>query len=623
MSRRMAAIRSSVLGPADKAPMRLAGRPSSQRSNDAAKVGRSAWSAGAGRAKEDIDINIEIVPRFRKVEEPTEVTPDGQMTGLDWAPVQPPPASGPSRNTADRSLLYVAQGYWNDRALSDGLEAAASLRPDAVGLIDNQRSLTWAELGRLVARAVSTLTELGVSPGDPVLLIAENSSAGVIAYHGLLRIGVRAVLLDRRCGMADVRAALDAILPKLVIIPAGERDRLGAELADCHLITLEHFVAADPVSVEGRDWPEPNRDEVAVILFTSGTTSRPKGVTHSLNTLTCGARNMALITEAGPDTVIFLVSPLTSITGVMQMHLAADQHATLVLEDHFDAETSLDRINEHEASLLGGAPVIVERLIKAADRRPGRRCALRTLALGGTMLPRPLLQHVMDDYGVKVARVYGSSEAPNASGSMPDDVRELRLTDDGALMPGTEIRVGSQEHPQEGLVRGPGVFLGYLNEADNGLAFEGDWYRTGDLVEVSEGRLTVVGRLKEVVNRNGFKISLAEIDAAMFGMTGLEEAASFALPDAATGERLALAIVPSEGAVLGLEDVAAHLRSTGVATRRLPEELVIWDEPLPRTASGKIVRSRLVMDAPSKSSIVAPRLRPEAPPNTSVASSRK
>jgi acyl-CoA synthetase (AMP-forming)/AMP-acid ligase II len=537
------------------------------------------------------------------------------MAGLGWASAEHPAATALHRTGGDRAESYAAQGYWNDRELRDGLEAAGSLRPDAVGLIDNRRSLTWADLSRQVAIAVSTLTELGVSASDPILLIAGNSAAGVIAYHGLLRIGARTVLLDRRCGTADVRAALDAVEPKLVIIPTDECDRLGPEFGGSRLIDLEHFVFADSASAEARDWPEPDRDEVAVILFTSGTTSRPKGVTHSLNTLTSGARNMALITDADSGTVIFLVSPLTSITGVMQMHLAADQHATLVLEDDFDPETSLDRINQHEASLLGGAPVIVERLIKAADSRPGRRCSLRTLALGGTMLPRPLLQQVMDEYRIKVARVYGSSEAPNASGSMPTDAREVRLTDDGALMPGTEIRVGSTEHPQEGLVRGPGVFLGYLAAADNVRAFEGDWYRTGDLVEMSDGRLTVVGRLKEVVNRNGFKISLAEIDAAMFGMTGIEESACFALPDAETGERLAVAILPSEGAVIDLELVTSHLRSIGVATRRLPEQLVLWDGPLPRTTSGKIVRSRLVMDAPSKPSMVASRLQSEVSPS--------
>jgi acyl-CoA synthetase (AMP-forming)/AMP-acid ligase II len=548
---------------------------------------------------------------FGKVKQSREVARTGQMAGLD-RDLGAQSSAGPTRGVpVERATWYAEEGLWNDRGLRDGLETAASFRPNDVALIDNQQSFTWATLSRQVAAAVSTLTEIGVAPGDPVLLVAENSAAGVIAYHGLLRVGARAVLLDRRCGTADVRAAMGASAPNVVIVPKAECARLEQDFGSSRVVMLEMFVSADATLLEHRDWREPDRNQVAVILFTSGTTSRPKGVTHSLNTLTSGARNMALITGAENDTVIFLVSPLTSITGVMQMHLAADQHAALVLEDEFDAEASLDRINRHKASLLGGAPVIVERLIRAADVRPDRHCSLRTLALGGTMLPRPLLQHVMDDYGIKVARVYGSSEVPNASGSMPNDARELRLTDDGALMPGTEVRVGSQEHPQEGLVRGPGAFLGYLDESDNVAAFEGDWYRTGDLVEVSSGRLTVVGRLKEVVNRNGFKISLAEIDAAMFGMGDVEEAASFAVPDAETGERLAVAVLPSRGAVFDLQDVVRHLRTAGVATRRLPEELVIWDEPLPRTASGKIVRSRLVMDAPSKPSKVADRLRPE------------
>jgi acyl-CoA synthetase (AMP-forming)/AMP-acid ligase II len=512
------------------------------------------------------------------------------------------------RITRERDASYVKNGYWDDRSLRSGLEAAGTFRPDQIGLIDNTRELTWGVLSRLVSNAVARLAEGGVSEGDPVLLIAGNSAEGVIAYHGLLRLGASAVLLDRRCGPADVRAAQDAVPPVLVIASAEACDRLRPEIGATAVLRLEQFARTEPPPGQSHDWPEPDRNDMAVVLFTSGTTSRPKGVTHSINTLTSGARNMAVITEADPETVIFLVSPLTSITGVMQMHLSADQHATLVLEDDFDADTSLDRINRYGASLLGGAPVIAERLIKAAEARSDRRCSLRTLALGGTMLPRPLLQRMIDDYGIKVARVYGSSEAPNATGSLPEDGRALRLTDDGALMPGTEVSVGSAGHPQEGLVRGPGVFLGYLDGSDDVAAFEEDWYRTGDLVEVSEGRLTVVGRLKEVVNRNGLKISPAEIDAALTDMPGLEEWAAFGRPDPATGERLAVAVLPTQDAGVDLEGVVTHLRAAGVATRRLPEELVIWDEPLPRTATGKIVRSRLVMDAPSKVSIVASRV---------------
>ncbi len=116
-----------------------------------------------------------------------------------------------------------------------------------------------------------------------------------------------------------------------VIVPQSERDRLRAGFATATVLTLERFLDGGPSTAPVEDWSEPDRNEVTVVLFTSGTTSRPKGVTHSINTLTSGGKNMALITAADCRTVIFLVSPLTSITGVQQAHLAADQHATLVL----------------------------------------------------------------------------------------------------------------------------------------------------------------------------------------------------------------------------------------------------------------------------------------------------
>jgi acyl-CoA synthetase (AMP-forming)/AMP-acid ligase II len=296
----------------------------------------------------------------------------------------------------------------------------------------------------------------------------------------------------------------------------------------------------------------------------------------------------------------------------MQMHQSADLHGKLVLEDRFDPERSLDRINEHAANALGGAPVIAERLLRAAAARPDRRIALRTMALGGAMLPMPLLELAADGFGIGIARVYGSSEAPNATGSRPGDDRETRLADDGALLPGTEVRVGSREHPQEGLLRGPALFLGYLDPADNASAFEDGWFRTGDAVEVQGDRLTVVGRLKDVVNRNGLKISLGEIDAALTRIPGAVESACFGLPDPETGERLAVAVRPESGITLTLADVIGHLRAEGTASRKLPEQLVIWDEPLPRTASGKVVRSRLVREASTRPSDLAARLRREA-----------
>lgn len=506
---------------------------------------------------------------------------------------------------------YRASGLWDDRGLSDGLEAAAAERPDALVVADAERRLSRAELVTRIRGAVAVLLERGIRPRDGVVLIAGNTADAVVAYHALLRVGATVLVLDRRCGTAEVSFAHEVLGgDSLVIAPAAELERLGPVIRDAQVELLESL--AKRTGDDRIRWSEPDRDEPRVVLFTSGTTSRPKAVVHSLNTLTAGARNMARITAADERSVIFLVSPVTSITGVIQMHLFADQHAALVLEDRFDAEASLDRLNAVGATLLGGAPLIAERLLRAAEGRPGRPIALRTLALGGAMLPRPLLELATDRFGIEIARVYGSSEAPCATGSLPDDDRERRLADDGALMPGTEVRVGSANHPHEALLRGPGLFLGYVDVDDDGAAFEDDWFRTGDLVELASGRLTVVGRLKEIVNRNGLKISLNEIDGALAGIPGLVEHACFAVPDPATGERLAVAVLPEPGAMVTLEAVVAHLLAAGVAQRKLPEQLVVWDEALPRTPSGKVIRSRLLMDAPARPAQLVKRLRTDA-----------
>lgn len=471
---------------------------------------------------------------------------------------------------------YRAAGWWNDRLLRDGIESAPL---HTLALADAEVELTYGELRERVGAAIGFLQRAGV--GNAAVLVAGNTAAAAVAYHALLRIGATVVVLDRRCGAVDLKLARET---------AGATAPVIAHLAELHRlgvvgIDLKSLMAAPAASPA---WSEPDRDRPAVVLFTSGTTSRPKGVIHSLNTLTAGARNMALLSSAASTSRAYLVSPLTSIAGIIQLHTCADQHAALILDDAFEPVTAVERLHRYGATLLGGAPVIVERLFDAAA--PGA-LRLRTVALGGAALPRPLLERAIDQYGIEVVRVYGSSEAPNHTASQPSDDLATRLADDGALLPGSEVKLGAGS---EGLVRGPARFLGYTEPADNEHSFERDgWFRTGDALELNGERVAVVGRLKEVVNRAGLKISLAEIDAALSDLPGVSEAAAFGLPDAGTGERLAVAAV---GATT-LADVVAHLRAQGLATRKLPEECVRWDAPLPRTPSGKIVRARVASES--------------------------
>jgi len=462
---------------------------------------------------------------------------------------------------------------------------------ERLAVADRHRRLTHPELDRAVGAAAARLVVAGVGPGDPVLLVSGNEVAGVVAYLAILRAGAVAVVLDRRCGPADVTHALGALPVRLAVVPADERSRLVADHG-LAVLDLEDLVAAADDGAPPASAVLVHDDAPATVLFTSGTTSRPKGVVHSRATMAATTDNFVRIVGADESLVAFLVSPLTSSAGICQVHLTQRVRGTLVLEDRFDPEASLAFMHEVGANFLGGAPVIAERLLDAAVGN-GTGMPSMTMALGGALLPRPVLELATDRFGVQVARVYGSSEAPNFSGSLPGDDRATRLGDDGALMPGNEVRIGSGAHPEEGMLRGPCVFLGYLDAADNAAAFEDGWYRTGDTLEVRDGRVTVTGRIKEIVNRNGLKLSLHEIDDALTGLDGAAEVACFGVPDTDTGERLCVAVRTREGAPITLADVSAHLDRAGVARRKFPEQLVLWDEPLPRTESGKIVRARL------------------------------
>ena len=275
-------------------------------------------------------------------------------------------ASGASHALAP---VYRAENWWDDRSLADGLETSARAKPDALAVADNGHDVTYAELVARVHGAVGALADLGVRAGDGVVLVAGNTVDAVVAYHALLRVGAAVAVLDRRSGESDVRLAGEVLgKPALVVVPASEEARLGPGSVKHGVARLEAVTNAGRQGPAPR-WFEPDRDAARVVLFTSGTTNRPKGVVHSLNTITAGANNMARITGADHHTVLFLVSPLTSIAGVTQMHLFADRHAVLVLEDRFDPDASLDRVNAAGANLLGGAPVIAERLMRAAEER--------------------------------------------------------------------------------------------------------------------------------------------------------------------------------------------------------------------------------------------------------------
>ncbi|MGO8862233.1 MAG: class I adenylate-forming enzyme family protein [Acidimicrobiales bacterium] len=510
------------------------------------------------------------------------------------APTPPEVASG-----------YRAAGWWDDSGLREGLEAIAERDGDRLAVVDNEGSWSYGQLRETVERAVYALLAAGVEPGDAVLLITPNSFMGVAATLAVLRSSAVAVTLDRRCGPSDVAHAVAMTDPRLLVLPG---DLVTPLKVARHGRPVASFEALRAATGSTGTWEEPDKSAPRIVLFTSGTTSKPKAVIHSLHSLLCGARNLATTCGFTSDDAPFLSSPLSSITGFSHL-LMALSGGWIVLEDKFDAVTSLDHLAKGGATVLGGAPIIAETLLGECARR-NRSTTLRTIVLGGAMIPRPLLQMAIDRFSIRPVRAYGSSEAPTHTASRRDDPLSECIANDGAPLPGAEIEIGSANDESELRVRGPNLFLGYLEPADNQRAFSAGWFCTGDTADIEAGRLVIRGRLKELVVRKGLKISLQEIDDAVIGLPSAIECAAYGVADSETGERLVLAVRAAPPHGVTYESVSRFLLDGGLARWKLPEQVVTWEEPLPRTASGKIIRNRLASDGSSLPTEFALRLRP-------------
>jgi acyl-CoA synthetase (AMP-forming)/AMP-acid ligase II len=499
---------------------------------------------------------------------------------------------------------YRERGLWLER-VDDLLARSAAALPDRLALVDHRDRYRYAQLDAAVSAAARWLHGMGVSAGTAVALVAESTCSCAIVLHALRRLGATCVLLSDHAGSAELASALERTSPLLGVAPA----RLAASLAD-----LELGISWHSAEERGPDaTPEQNdrlcADDPNLVVFTSGSTARPKAVLHSANSLRSAARIYVDCLDLSADDCLFVTSPLSSITGVLQViEVAPMLGATAVLEERWDDQRSVDLLLAEAATFYGGPDVILRRIFDECARRGVEHLPLRSVALGGTVLDEELLRRAEDEHGIFVARAYGSSEAPMSTTMPRSAPLEDRLHFDGEANADVVVRIGSSRDPSECLLKGPHLFLGYLEGEDDADAFEDGFYRTGDAATMTEGRLKIVGRLKEIIIRNGLNVSLLEVERAAKGLPGIEDAAAYGVTDPATGERLALAVRPSSGASLDLDQVVAGLRAGGLASRSLPEELVVWDEPFPLTPTQKLSRPALAERSDGRPRYVAARL---------------
>jgi cyclohexanecarboxylate-CoA ligase len=340
--------------------------------------------------------------------------------------------------------------------------------------------------------------------------------------------------------------------------------------------------------------PNPDPDDRAVLMFTSGTTAEPKGVQHSHRTLLAEATSR-VYTHVGPSARNLGLFPPGHVAGLLNLLRILLLGTPTVIMQAWDAALAASLIDRHAVTSSGGAPVQLSGLLDQQAAGTATLGTLREFLTGAAPVPPSLIRRA-DAAGITAYRSYGSSEHPTVTTGSVADPLDRRAATDGRLIAGNELRVVDAHgrdvpagHDGEILTRGPELFTGYSDAALNTAAFlPGRWFRTGDVGRLdADGYLTVTDRLKDIIIRGGENISSKEVEDLLVTHPAVADVAVIPAPDPLLGERVCAVVVTRPGFSFDVDQARTHFAAAGVARQKTPEVIMLVDE-LPRTPSGKV-----------------------------------
>jgi len=495
------------------------------------------------------------------------------------------------------------------------IEARAAATPDALFALDERgRSLTFAHYRDAALRCAAGLAALGVARDVRVAWQLPTRIDALVLAAALARLGavqnpVLPILREREVGFITRQLG-----SRHLFVPRAFRgfdyDAMARSLAAQQPGLAVHCVedslpSGDPASLP----PAPVVTDAATapvrwILYSSGTTADPKGAMHSDHSVACPGRAMCEALALARDDRVALVFPVTHVGGVNWLFGSLMFGFAQLVVEIFDAKRTPLWLAEHGVTQLAAGTVFHQAYLAAQREAGGVKLFPRVRSYPGGGAPKPpqLFWDLLRETGAPIVSGYGLTEHPIAAmGSVRDPHEKLAATE-GRASPGTRIRLVKLDRAEaasgeegEVRVRGPHLFLGYVDAALDAEALDELGYlRTGDLGTLdAEGFLTITGRLKDVIIRKGENISAKELEDHLHAHPGVREAAVIGLADAERGERVCAAIVARDGsAPRSVADVASYLRSRGVATYKLPEQVETLPE-LPRNPSGKVLKRDL------------------------------
>jgi acyl-CoA synthetase (AMP-forming)/AMP-acid ligase II len=463
------------------------------------------------------------------------------------------------------------------------------------------------------ARCIAAgMTALGIGRHDVVAVQLPPSLEVVVAHAACALIGATLLPIVHIYGGHELAFMLRESGAKMLI--SGENSKEGslrqlvAKMAELPRLLHHVIVGAEDGFLHWRQLRKTaecgyvdtaRSSDVAALIYTSGTTSEPKGVQHSHTSIAAELR-FGIGDFVGPDDAMLCPWPLGHIAGYLMVARFWALGFHTVLMEQWDGACAARLIEQYQVVLTQGTPYHLTSLLDAAESTGRNLTSVKEYVAGATMIS-PSLVSRSQAAGLGTLRSFGLTEIPTATRGSRLDSLEKRMHTDGRACPGVEIRiVDDTDHdvphgvPGEVILRGPEQFVGYRRAELNRDVFLAEgWMRTGDIgLMDADGFLCITDRKKDIIIRGGENISSREVEELIAAMPGVKEVAAVGAPDERLGERVCVFVALYENATLSIPDVDRFFRSRGVARQKTPEQLVIVAD-FPRTPSGKIKKPDL------------------------------
>lgn len=524
-----------------------------------------------------------------------------------------------------RRAAYRQQGLWGDASLADYWQQTARAMPDKIAVVDNHgATYTYSALDHAASCLANWMLAKGIESGDRIAFQLPGWCEFTVIYLACLKIGAVSVPLLPSWREAELVWVLNKCQAKMFFAPTLFKQTRPVDLIlplQNQLPQLQQIVGVDKLApatsslslsqIIADNIPlttaiTTHGDELAAVLFTSGTEGLPKGVMLTHNNILASERAYCARLNLTWLDVFMMPAPLGHATGFLHGVTAPFLiGARSVLLDIFTPEACLALLEQQRCTCMLGATPFVYDLLNLLEKQPADLSALRFFLCGGTTIPKKVARECQQ-LGIKLLSVYGSTESsPHAVVNLDDPLSRFMHTD-GYAAAGVEIKVVNDARKTlppgcegEEASRGPNVFMGYFDEPEltaRALDEEG-WYYSGDLCRMDEaGYIKITGRKKDIIVRGGENISSREVEDILLQHPKIHDACVVAMPDERLGERsCAYVVLKAPHHSLSLEEVVAFFSRKRVAKYKYPEHIVVI-EKLPRTASGKIQKFLLRKD---------------------------